>query len=376
MEERLTKGVALFVAMLAVFICTCLYYLPAFSARIDGLVARNIQYRRERQMRQTMLEELSGLEFLAYSTEQAMAQVQNLPEEEQQKAVQELDFSQQLRVELPESVASADVIIDNKYIERKISITIPNASGNYLVDYPMLGRSDHIEELDFHAGKECGTIELTMEHVYELKLDWQEQYLYIDFVRPSEIYDKIVVIDAGHGGGMPGAVIRGVKEKDIDLAIVKKLKALFEEAGDETLGVYYTRLEDENPSFLERSGLANEVEANLFVSIHNNSLSNNTTVHGTQVLYDQKKPTEGNSSKRLATILLDHTIDRIGAKDRGLVNGNDIVILRTAEMPSALIEVGFMTNPDELKKLTDDKYQKRCAQGIYNGILKALAEGF
>lgn len=376
MEEKLTKGMAVFVAMLTVFVCTCLYYLPAFSARIDELVARNIQYRKERQIRQAMLEELSGLEFLAYSTEQAMAQVQNLPEEEQQKAAQELDFTQQLRVEIPAGVTSSDVKIQNKYIERKITITIPEASGDYLVDYPMLGRSDHIEDLDFHYGKEGGTIELTMEHVYELNLDWQEEYLYIDFVRPRDIYDKIVVIDAGHGGDMPGAVIRGVKEKDIDLAIVKKLKAMFEEAKDETLGVYYTRLDDDNPSFHSRSGLANDLEANLFVSVHNNSLSNNTTVQGTQVLYDQEKPTGGNSAKRLATILLDQTIDQIKATDRGLVKGNSIIILRTSKMPAALVEVGFMTNPTELKNLTDDKYQKRCARGIYNGIQQALAEGF
>jgi N-acetylmuramoyl-L-alanine amidase len=99
-------------------------------------------------------------------------------------------------------------------------------------------------------------------------------------------------------------------------------------------------------------------------------------VNGTAVLFDEKKETEGNSSKHLANILLEQTCDAIGSKNMGLVNGNDIYIIRTSDAPAALVEVGFMTNPKELKKLTSEKYQKTCAEGIYSGILQALEEGY
>jgi N-acetylmuramoyl-L-alanine amidase len=175
---------------------------------------------------------------------------------------------------------------------------------------------------------------------------------------------------------MPGAIADSVQEKDIDLAIALELKTLFDEAGDETLGVYYTRLDDTNPAFADRSGLANDLDANLFVSIHNNSYTASSDVNGTAVLYDENKEAEGNSSKHLAEILLEQTCDALGSKNMGLVKGNDIYIIRTSDAPAALVELGFMTNPAELKKLTSKSYQKTCAQGIYNGILQALEEGY
>jgi N-acetylmuramoyl-L-alanine amidase len=261
-------------------------------------------------------------------------------------------------------------------VTRTIDITIPGAGEDYLVRYPMIGKSDNIENLQYQSEAGNGVLELTMEHVYELTLDWDDQYLYIDFVPPRDIYDKIVVIDAGHGADMPGATIDGVEEKTIDLAIVTQLKELFDQAGDETLGVYYTRLDDSNPDFVYRSGLGNDLEANLFVSIHNNSYTASADVSGTAALYDEKKETSGNSSKHLANILLEQTCSILGSRNRGLMTGNDIYIIRTSEVPVALVEVGFMTNPAELKKLTSTSYQKDCAQGIYNGIIQALEEGY
>lgn len=376
MEEKIVRSMSLIVAMLVVFICSSLYYLPALEVKAQQYVARQMQQRQERQQREEMWAMLSGLEFLDYSTQQAFATAVGLPEEQQKDAVKALDFPQQLRLELPKNISKDEVSITNHYVTKTIDITIKGAGDDYLIRYPMIGKSDHIEDLNYFAGQGGGTLELSMEHVYELSLDWQEQYLYIDFISPRDIYDKIVVIDAGHGANMPGAIVDGVEEKDIDLAIVKKLKALFDESEDETLGVYYTRLDDSDPAFADRSGLANDLQANLFVSIHNNSYVASKSVNGTAVLYDEKKAAEGNSSKHLAQILLEQTVGALGSKNMGLVPGNDIYIIRTSEAPAALVEVGFMTNPKELANLTDSTYQKKCARAIYQGIMQALEEGY
>ena len=94
------------------------------------------------------------------------------------------------------------------------------------------------------------------------------------------------------------------------------------------------------------------------------------------MLFDEKKEAKGNSSKHLAHILLKKTTEALGSKNMGLVAGNDIYIIRTSEVPAALVEVGFMTNPKELANLTDKKYQKKCARAIYEGIMQALEEGY
>lgn len=375
MEEKIVRGTSLFLAVLTVIMCISLSDLPKLEVKASQYVAKQMRIRKEREEREEMWATLSGLEFLDYSTRQAMATAEQLPEE-QQTAAEALDFTQQLRLELPKNRSKDDVTIENHYVTRTIDIQIQGAGEDYLVRYPMLGRSDHIADLNYFSDENGGTLELSMEHIYELSLDWQGQYLYIDFIEPQDIYDKIVVIDAGHGAKMPGAIVGDVMEKDIDLAIVKKLKKIFDEAKDEKLGVYYTRLDDSDPAFEDRSGLANELGANLFVSIHNNSYPKSTKINGSAVLYDEKKETEGNSSKHLANILLGRLTEELGTTNKGLMAGNDIYVIRTCEAPAALIEVGFMTNPKELANLTDEKYQKKCAQAIYEGIMQALEEGY
>lgn len=65
-----------------------------------------------------------------------------------------------------------------------------------------------------------------------------------------------------------------------------------------------------------------------------------------------------------------------GSLNRGLTKGNSIYVIRTSQVPVALVEAGFMTNEEELAKLNTAEYQRVIAQGIYNGILKAFEEGF
>ena len=376
MEEKIVRAVSLIMVFLTVFICSGLFYLPALEGKAQQYMAKQMRLRKEREEREEMWATLSGLEFLDYSTRQPMATVEEMPAEQQQTAGEALDFSHQLRLELPKNSSRDDITIKNHYVTKTIDIQIGGVGDDYLIRYPMIGKSDHIADLNYFSDARGGTLELAMDHVYELSLDWQAQYLYIDFIEPQDMYDRIVVIDAGHGARMPGAIVDGVQEKDIDLAIVGEIKKLFDQAADKSLGVYYTRLDDSDPAFADRSGLANDLDANLFVSIHNNSYPKSTKVNGTAVLFDETKEIQGKSSKHLADILLKKTTEALGTKNMGLVAGSDIYVIRTCDAPAALIEVGFMTNPKELANLTDEKYQKKCARAIYDGIMQALEEGY
>lgn len=303
--------------------------------------------------------QMSGLEKLDYDTAKAEAD--------------EVSFSQQLRLELPEGVAIEDIGIENNYVKQLITITIPEAGKGYFDEHPLLGRSDHIDEL-YMAN---GVIDITMDAVYEVESTVDDGFLYLDFCTPQEIYDKVVVIDAGHGGKAPGAIKQGVQEKDLNLGILLKLKELLDE-NDKNIGVYYTRTDDTNPTFEQRAELANKSNANLFISIHNNSTTDGvmSEYNGTEVMYDELKSEEGLSSKHLAEICLEETTTAIGSKNNGLALGNSIYIIRSSQVPVALIEVGFMTNQTELDKLKSEEYQQQAAQGIYNAIMRALDEGY
>lgn len=285
-------------------------------------------------------------------------------------------MQRQLRLALPEGIRGSQITITNNYLLQKIIIEIPDTDNNYFENYPLTGSSNHIDNLSYAQEDGEGVIEITMDQVYELEMDYDESYYYIDFLTPQEVYDKVVVIDAGHGGRAPGATKQGVNEKDIDLQIVLKLKEIFD-AEDENIGVYYTRTDDSNPTFDQRVQLANKSNANLFISIHNNSTASGrmSSTKGTQVMYSESD-TDTLGSKEFAKICLEEVTSGLGSKNKGLVEGDSIYIIRTSEVPVALIEVGFMTNREELELLKSEEYQEKAAEAIHEAILRAFEEGY
>ncbi len=279
----------------------------------------------------------------------------------------------QLRIRLPEGVDGSAVEITNDYVTQTVRVVVPGTNEAYFESEPISGSSSYINMLSYANQGEEGVIEIVTNQVYELDMGTEEGYVYFNFLSPHEVYDKVIVIDAGHGGRAPGATKQGIKEKDIDLAITQRLQEIFAASG-ENIGVYVTRTDDSNPTFDQRVQLANRSQADLFISIHNNSIASGrmSGVRGTQVMYDEKSE----ESRRFAQICLEEVTAELGSVDKGLIEGDSIYIIRTSEVPVALIEVGFMTNREELALLNSPEYQRQAAQGIYNAVMRAFEEGY
>jgi len=278
----------------------------------------------------------------------------------------------QLRVTLPNGVTGDQVELHNDYLTQTLRIVIPHTDDSYFQNYPITGSSDHIAGLSYAQGKKEDIIEITTDLVYEIVSEYDDEFYYLDFITPQEVYEYVVVIDAGHGGNDGGAEKSGVLEKNIDLAIVLALKELLD-ASDDSIGVYYTRTDDSNPSYERRVGLANKSNADLFISVHNNSYRRSSAIRGTEVMYSESF--EGAfTSERLAEICMEELTDVLGSRDRGLLEGDSIYIIKNSEVPVALIEVGFMTNKEELRLLNSSEYQEKTAEAIYNAIFRALEE--
>lgn len=181
---------------------------------------------------------------------------------------------------------------------------------------------------------------------------------------------KIVVLDAGHGGFDPGKVgINGKNEKDINLDIVNKLQNFLEQGG---ATVYLTRATDEalandkNGDMKERKVITNESNADLLVSIHQNAFTS-SSVRGSQVFY-HKNSDEG---KKIATSIQNSLKDNVDSTNSRVEKENDdYYILRTTEIPTVLVECGFLSNPEEEMLLNDEVYQEKIAWGIYIGIME------
>lgn len=287
------------------------------------------------------------------------------------KAGDEAELKKQLRLELPENISVGQVKVKNLSISQTIEIRIPNIGDSYFYDYPMIGSSDHITDITFDVEDGKGIIDIALDSVYEPDIVFEDNYLHLGFIPPRECYDYIVVVDAGHGGSAPGAMKQGISEKDIDLAIVKQLKDFFDKS-DKNIGVYYTRLDDSNPSLESRVALANTLKADVFLSIHNNATASGrmSGINGTEVMY--KVSDASGLSKQFAKVCLDSLLNELGSQSKGVVAGDDIYIIRTSEVPVALAEIGFMTNQEELDKLGTKTYQRSAAKALYHAVTEML----
>lgn len=171
----------------------------------------------------------------------------------------------------------------------------------------------------------------------------------------------LVVLDPGHGGDDPGAVVGEAQEKDINLAIALLVREQLEE--QEGITVLMTRDQDVYPSLTDRADFANQEQADLFVSIHANSLEDKSYA-GIFTFYHPDK----RSNRAFAQAIQAAVTAASGGLDRG-VRSEDYAVLRETDMPAVLVETGFMTCPEELALLLDTDYQKLLALGIAQGIL-------
>lgn len=174
-----------------------------------------------------------------------------------------------------------------------------------------------------------------------------------------------IVVDASHGGEDSGRTGFSKKtfEKDISLQISKKVASKLAQYKD--IEVILTRSEDITLTNEERVNIANSQKADLLVSIHLNGEYGGGTANGTETYYQQGSV---DNSDKLAKSIQDTVCLYLETRNRGVIATN-IDLLKNTTMPSASIEVGFITNEEEEKKLKTNSYQEKMADGIAQGIL-------
>ena len=211
---------------------------------------------------------------------------------------------------------------------------------------------------------------------------FQENGLWIGEV-PAPVnygnYKNVVFLDPGHGGRDPGAVYNGLREKDLNMSIYRKLRSELEKLG---YTVLTSRDSDVYVDYVtERSEMVNKTDADVFISIHFNATgvpgANRSGVETyiyepdddikpriNKVAHDN--PVRLSESKRLADNIHNSVVSVAGANDRG-VHGSNYAVLRETVKPAVLIELGYMDSP-EYKKISDDKYQNKLVEGLVTGL--------
>jgi N-acetylmuramoyl-L-alanine amidase len=182
-------------------------------------------------------------------------------------------------------------------------------------------------------------------------------------IEPASLANVRIAVDAGHGGFDPGAVGRvlGLHEADVNLDIAGRLLALLTEG--EALPVM-VRPDEQFVSLIDRPQIAVNHDSAMFVSIHCNSAPQNKG-SGTETLYSNPD----NGSLKLAMSLQAELVKALGTRDRG-VKQRQLYVLSNSEIPAALVEIAFLSHPEEERKLADEGFRQKAAQAIYNGLLQ------
>ncbi len=181
---------------------------------------------------------------------------------------------------------------------------------------------------------------------------------------PGQNGKKVVVIDPGHGGTDPGAIsLNKRNEKDFTLAVALKVQALLQQ--DPNIDFVLTRSDDTYPTLPDRVKLANNLHADVFVSIHGNSTTSKVSPSGTEIYYTRQQ------SLDFAKVVHDHVVQALGLPDRG-IHAKSLHVTRETTMPAVLIEAGYLSNAgDEALMYTDD-FQQKLAQAVVDAIKEYL----
>ncbi|CAG9622179.1 N-acetylmuramoyl-L-alanine amidase CwlD [Sutcliffiella rhizosphaerae] len=221
------------------------------------------------------------------------------------------------------------------------------------------------------------TAALTMAAIFQFQLftkdTWEQWNL--------PLSGKIIILDPGHGGPDGGAVGGDILEKDIALQVSLYVKDYLQEQGALVLMTREDDVDLADPStkgysrrkvedLRKRIEMINESDGDLFLSIHLNAIPS-PRWRGAQTFYHSRNHEE---NARIAKFIQDEFRVNLENTNRYAKPISSLFILKNAEIPGTLVEVGFLSNPSERALLNTEDYQKSLAASIYNGVMRHYTE--
>ncbi len=279
-----------------------------------------------------------------------------------------MEYTDYLTIPLDPNVLPDDITIENHYMDSEFYIIIRDTDKSFYKTHALSGNKDNILEGTYEETKDGLALKFVMNGIYEFKTVLENNSLYVTCYSPRELYDKIVVIDPARGGLDMGATAEELSEKDITLAITKKIKELFDSDG--SVKVYYTRMDDVNPKEELRVNLPNKIRADAYIRIEVDNV-NDSAVYGVTTFYNDEYFIPGFGNVELADLMESEVVTAVKGKALGIYasKNNDYTLLHST-VPSTTIRVGCVSNKQEAILLGRDDYIAKIAQGIYGGVIK------
>jgi len=272
-------------------------------------------------------------------------------------------------IRLPENTPISKIKDYDEYEKSRFTISIPGNYLSFFTEQDYYNPVDTLTSVKFSYKQADNTTILTFNtsKIQGYEITVLGGYLAIHIADPKEIYDKIIVLDAGHGGIDPGTLRGSVYEKNVNYNVINVYAE--EYFKDSDIKVYYTRRTDTKIALQTRAEFAQKVGADLFISFHVNANSS-SAVNGTSVYYSKSNnatTSSGLKSSVMATTIAQHLSNAWGTKNRGIL-ADKFVVIHNNSVPAVLVECGFITNDKDFAKIKDESYQKKAAEALFNAV--------
>ena len=280
-----------------------------------------------------------------------------------------LEEDEFLYIPLADTVILSDIDIETDYLNKKVILKVPGVDAAYFAKQKLHGSKKYITDIKCVSTSEGVSMEIALDAICDFEKKESVSGVDLKFYPIEDRFEKIVVLDPGHGEQDLGFVNDSLVEKDLCMDISERVKDYFDETD---IKVITTRTMNTNPDIEARVKLANDLNADMLISIHANMSPNTPQNNGIRTFYNQSFFIPEFSSTDFAYIIEDEVTKTTKATQLGLCKSEEsIQIVREATVPVALLEIGYFSNKKELELLKTQEYRGKIAEGICNAITRS-----
>lgn len=264
-----------------------------------------------------------------------------------------------LCIPLADTTTDDKLKLEANYVEQQLCITIQNQEEDFYSYNRVFGNVSAVNKILWNHEKDATQLLIQLKGVYEHNAFSKNNMLYLEFEKPRESYDKIVVLDAGN------------EKAQITTEVLNKLRARLSQSQTD-LKVYCTGIDSADSTPEKKVAFANELKADMFISIQVTDEKESLEQQGIETIYNPTFFIPGLNSITLSDTLEQNVCRKTGALAGGMIEGRkEDVLVSTATVPASIIRIGNYSNRNDRELLEDDAYVEKIAEGIYQGIKEA-----
>lgn len=267
-------------------------------------------------------------------------------------------------IRLPKEVKAEQVVMENRYVNRELLLYIEGAKLSFFEENGISGDVSPVRSASGQIQNKGVLLKIQMNRVLEYKSTMEGNTLTIEWYEPRELYDYIVVLDTAGGSD-------DLKDGVLTLRVARLAQQKFDM---QKVRLYLLSMEDTEVADTDKVGLAEELQADLYIRLSAAYDGERPESYGIKGMYNEEYYIPGFGNVELADIMTRAVTIASSNRAVGLERAGEESILRSLRMPAAELSLGYLSNTRESNLLWQESYQGRLADGVVNGIKEAVRQ--